>query len=428
MIKILREFMEKIRKLFKSDAIGGILIIMACFLALIFKNSPLIDFYDSFVNFKMGMMFGEYSLSLTIHHWANDGLMALFFFYIGLEVKREILVGELSSPSRVALPIIGGLGGIIFPALAFILITWGDSFSMLGWAIPTVSDTALAVGVLLLLGSKIPPSIRIFLLLLAIIDDIAVVIIIAVFYSGDVNFHLLGIAGGLAFIMLILNLLKVNKKIFYIIPAVLMWFCFLKSGVHATLAGILAAVFIPLHPIKGYSMARDMEYKLHDVITFFVMPVFAFSNAGILITPEAISHLSHPVSVAIMVGLLLSKPLGIFIASFATIKFGISKLPVGANYIQFFGLCVLTGIGMSMSLFICEIAYKGTNIFYSAEKLAILIASFVAAVVGFMIMKVGIKYQAERLVSVDNSADDKEKMEEAKMAIEQEKLKEIDIG
>lgn len=420
--------MEKIKKLLKSDAIGGILIIMACFLALIFKNSSLVQFYDSFIHFEVGMMLGDYSLKLDIHHWANDGLMALFFFYIGLEVKREILVGELSSPSRVALPVIGGIGGIVFPAIVFIIITWGDSFSMLGWAIPTVSDTALAVGVLLLLGSKIPPSIRIFLLLLAIIDDIAVVIIIAVFYSGDVNFGLLGMAGVLAFFMLILNLLKVNKKFFYIIPAVIMWFFFLESGVHATLAGILSAVFIPLHPIKGYSMSRDMENRLHNVITYFVMPVFAFSNAGILITTEAINHLIYPVSIGIIVGLLFAKPLGIFIASAIIIKLGISKLPFGANYIHFFGLCVLTGIGMSMSLFIGEIAYKGSNIFYSAEKLAILIASFTAAVFGFVIMKLGIKYAKEKLISIDHDINDKMKMQEAKRAIEQENLKEINIG
>ncbi|NLY04129.1 MAG: Na+/H+ antiporter NhaA [Campylobacter sp.] len=418
--------MGRIKRLFKSEAIGGILIITACILALIFKNSPLVDAYDSFINFKLGLIFGEYELIHATHGWANDGLMAIFFFYIGLEVKREIMVGELSSPSRVALPIIGGIGGIVTPAIVFLLITWGNSFAMRGWAIPTVSDTALAVGVLLLLGSKIPPSLRIFLLLLAIIDDIAVVFIIAIFYSANVSLVLLGVAGVIALIMLAMNLLNVSKKTPYLIALFFMWLCFLESGVHATLGGILASIFIPLKPIKGYSVARDLENRLYGLITYFVMPVFAFSNAGILITNEAISHLLHPVSIGIIVSLLVAKPVGIFLFSRVIIKVGISKLPIGANFMQFFGLCMLTGVGMSMSLFMCEIAYRGSTLFHSADRLSILIASFIAAVTGYAIMFIGEKNARAKIESHDLEA--KEKMMEAKKAIEEENLKEVSIG
>ena len=246
--------MERLGRFLKHESIGGILIIMATFLALVCQNTILTEFYNDFLRLKAGITVEDFKIVKPIILWVNDGLMALFFFYIGLEVKREILVGELSSPDRVALPLVGGLGGVIVPALVFAAFTYGDSFAMRGWAIPTVSDTAFAVGVLLLLGSKVPPSLRIFLLLLAIIDDICAVVIIAIFYTSELSNYALIMAGVLIVILIILNLLKVNKKFFYIVIGLLLWTAFLQSGVHTTIAGIIAAIFIPLKPIHGYSM------------------------------------------------------------------------------------------------------------------------------------------------------------------------------
>lgn len=416
--------MERLGRFLKHESIGGILIIMATFLALICQNTILTEFYNDFLRLKAGIMVEDFKIVKPIILWVNDGLMSLFFFYIGLEVKREILVGELSSPDRVALPLVGGLGGVIVPALAFAAFTYGDSFAMRGWAIPTVSDTAFAVGVLLLLGSKVPPSLRIFLLLLAIIDDICAVVIIAIFYTSELSNYALIMAGVLVGILIILNLLKVNKKFFYIVTGLLLWTAFLQSGVHTTIAGIIAAIFIPLKPIHGYSMLRDIENKLGGFITYFVMPLFAFVNAGIPLTSDAFNHLIHPVSLGIIVGLVIAKPLGIYGFSYVIIKFGVSKLPSGANLMQFFGLCVLTGIGASMSLFICSIAYHDSNIFHYAEKFAILIASFIAAIAGYFVMKIGYKYQKEREILKEDDYLLAQKAKEAQKVLEEQKLKE----
>lgn len=417
--------MEAVKRFFKHESIGGILIIAGTVLALLFQNSFLTDWYNSFVNFEIGIKFGDYTLIKTILLFVNDGFMALFFFYIGLEVKREILIGELSSPSRVALPLIGGLGGVVIPASVFAIFTFGDPFAMRGWAIPTVSDTAFAVGVLLLLSSKVPPSLRMFLLLLAIIDDVCVVLIIAIFYTNELLYTALIVASILIGIFIVLNLLKVNKKIFYIATALFLWFAFLESGVHSTIAGIIAAIFIPLKPIHGYSMLNDIEKQLKGFITYFVMPLFAFVNAGIPLTMDAFNHLIHPVSLGIFFGLVMAKPIGIYMASYVIIKAKISKLPVGANHIQFFGLCMLTGIGASMSLFICSIAYHNSDMFHYAEKLAILIASFVAATLGFIIMRIGYMYQNKKGVLKGNDIHIvEERVKEAQKILEEERLKE----
>ncbi|NLK67024.1 MAG: Na+/H+ antiporter NhaA [Campylobacteraceae bacterium] len=416
--------MEAVKRFFKNESIGGILIIAGTFLALLFANSFLSEFYDNYRNFEIGVKFGDYTLTKTMLLIVNDGFMALFFFYIGLEVKREVLVGQLSSPSRVALPVVGGIGGIVAPALVFIAFTYGDAFAMRGWAIPTVSDTAFAVGILLLLGSRVPPSLRMFLLLLAIIDDVCVVFIIAVFYTTELSYTALSIAAGLTAILLVLNLLKVNKKAYYIITSLLLWLAFLESGVHPTIAGIVASAFIPLKPIRGYSMLNDIEKRLGGFITYFVMPVFAFTNAGMALNADAFNHLIHPVSLGIFFGLVVAKPVGIYIASYFIIKGGVSKLPEGANSIQFFGLCVLTGIGASMSLFIGTIAYGDSDAFHYAEKLSILIASFVAAVLGFIIMKIGFAYQDKRAALKEDHDRDiaEERVREAKEAISQATL------
>ncbi|QKF71891.1 Na+/H+ antiporter NhaA [Campylobacter geochelonis] len=379
--------MKKLQALLRHDAIGGILIITATILALICQNTILTDFYNELLRTESGFVIGEYKVIKPILLWVNDGLMAVFFFAIGLEIKKEIMIGELSTPSKVALPVIGGIGGVVVPSLIFVAFTFSDPFLVKGWAIPTVSDTAFALGILLLLGSRVPPSLRLFLLLLAIIDDICAVVIIAIFYTGELSNFALYMAGVAFVIMAVLNILKVNKPLFYFAAGAFMWVAFLESGVHSTIAGIVASLFIPLKPIKGYRMLIGIEHSLKGVITYFIMPVFAFVNAGIALNSQAFLGLLHPVSLGIIFGLLIGKPVGIFIFSYAAIKLKLSNLPTGSNFKQFLGLGFLTGIGASMSLFIDSIAYEDSDLFVYADKLAILIASFLAAFIGWFILR-----------------------------------------
>ncbi|MCI6989244.1 MAG: Na+/H+ antiporter NhaA [Campylobacter sp.] len=378
--------MGRLRNFFHSESAGGVLIIIATVLALFCQNTFLSGFYNDFLRTEAGFVLNEHSVIKPIILWVNDGLMALFFFNIGLEVKKEIMVGELSSARKVALPVIGGAGGVIVPALVFLLFTHQDPFWARGWAIPTVSDTAFAVGVLLLLGSRIPVALKLFLLLLAIIDDICAVVAIAIFYTSELSNAALQLAGIATLILALLNLLKVNKTIWYLMAGIFLWLAFLESGVHSTIAGIVASIFIPLKPINGYSMLEDVMESLHGFITFFVMPIFAFVNAGVALTGDAFANLLHPVSLGILTGLLIAKPIGIFSFSYVAIKLKLCSLPRATSYIQFFGLCVLTGIGASMSLFIASIAYADSDEFHYAEKIAILLASFIAAIVGWFIL------------------------------------------
>lgn len=376
-----------IKKIINNEATGGILIIIATILALVFQNTILSSFYNDFLKLNSGIVVGEYKIIKPVILWVNDGLMALFFFYIGLEVKREILIGELSTPSKVALPVIGGIGGVIIPAIIFILLNLGDSFALKGWAIPIVSDTAFAIGILLLLKSKFPPALKTFLLLLAIIDDVIAVMIIAFFYTAELSTLALILASIATCILIYFNIKKTNSPLPYIILGLFLWLFFLESGVHSTIAGVITAFFIPLETKNKTMLLNKIEHSLHPWVTFFIMPIFAFVNAGIALTQEAFQALFHSVPIGIILGLLIGKPLGIFGFSYLAIKFNITKLPKDTNYSQFFGLCVLTAIGASMSLFISSIAYEHSDVYNYADKLAILIASFVAAIAGYLIIR-----------------------------------------
>lgn len=299
------------------------------------------------------------------------------------------MIGALSSLKAVALPLIGGLGGVIVPALIFIALNFGDEFALAGWAIPTVSDTAFAVGILLLLGSRVPSSLKTFLLLLAIIDDICAVIIVAIFYTSELSDFALYMALIVILSLFALNFLKVNKIGFYVVAGVLLWVSFLESGIHSTIAGIIASAFIPLREIHGVSLAKTMLNSLKNIMTFGVMPIFAFVNSGITLSAQAFANLAHPVSLGIIAGLVLGKPLGVFAFSYLAIKFGSCELPGGSNFRQFLGLGCLTGIGANMSLFIDAVAFGESGAFFYADKLAILIASFASAIIGFKILHAG---------------------------------------
>ncbi|WP_086304209.1 Na+/H+ antiporter NhaA [Campylobacter devanensis] len=373
-----------IKTFVKHESFSGVLLIIATILALVFQNGILSHFYQEILRSEFSIGFREFTLAKPLILWVNDGLMAVFFFVVGLELKREIVEGELSNPRQIALPIIGALGGVICPALIFWGFNYSDEFAIRGWAIPTATDIAFALGVLMLLGNRVPSSLKIFLLTLAIIDDLCAIVIIALFYTTELSTTSLGISFICLIILFILNRLKVNKKSIFLLFTLILWFSVLKSGVHATIAGVLAAFFIPMRDSAGTSMLKDLEKDLHGVTSYFILPVFAFVNAGVSLAGVDPKQLINSVGMGIFFGLFFGKQFGVFLFSFIFIKLGFAKLPEGSNWLQFYGVCILTGIGFTMSLFVGALAYNDSPIFYHADKLAILLASFVAGVVGYI--------------------------------------------
>ncbi|WP_086296246.1 Na+/H+ antiporter NhaA [Campylobacter devanensis] len=373
-----------IKTFVKHESFGGVLLIIATILALVFQNGILSHFYQEILRSEFSIGFREFTLAKPLILWVNDGLMAVFFFVVGLELKREIVEGELSNPRQIALPIIGALGGVICPALIFWGFNYSDEFAIRGWAIPTATDIAFALGVLMLLGKRVPSSLKIFLLTLAIIDDLCAIVIIALFYTTELSTTSLGISFICLIILFVLNRLKVNKKSIFLLFTLILWFSVLKSGVHATIAGVLAAFFIPMRDSAGTSMLKDLEKDLHGVTSYFILPVFAFVNAGVSLAGVDPKQLINSVGMGIFFGLFFGKQFGVFLFSFIFIKLGFAKLPEGSNWLQFYGVCILTGIGFTMSLFVGALAYNDSPVFYHADKLAILLASFVAGVVGYI--------------------------------------------
>lgn len=373
-----------IKTFVKHESFGGVLLIIATILALVFQNGILSHFYQEILRSEFSVGFREFTLAKPLILWVNDGLMAVFFFVVGLELKREIVEGELSNPRQIALPIIGALGGVICPALIFWGFNYSDEFAIRGWAIPTATDIAFALGVLMLLGNRVPSSLKIFLLTLAIIDDLCAIVIIALFYTTELSTTSLGISFICLIILFILNRLKVNKKSIFLLFTLILWFSVLKSGVHATIAGVLAAFFIPMRDSAGTSMLKDLEKDLHGVTSYFILPIFAFVNAGVSLAGVDPKQLINSVGMGIFFGLFFGKQFGVFLFSFIFIKLGFAKLPEGSNWLQFYGVCILTGIGFTMSLFVGALAYNDSPAFYHADKLAILLASFVAGVVGYI--------------------------------------------
>jgi len=375
----------------KKESSAGILLIFVTISALFLQNSFLSHFYTSFLHTPVEIRFGELQIAKPLLLWVNDGLMAIFFFLIGLEVKREVMQGHLSSLKQVTLPAIAALGGMMIPALIFIAFNKGESFAMNGWAIPTATDIAFALGILSLLGSRVPPSLKIFLLALAIIDDLGAIVIIALFYTSDLSTLSISIAGVSLVILFIMNRMKVAIKSAYIIVGIVLWVSVLKSGVHATLAGVALAFMIPLSSTdkqgESFSMLKEMEQDLHRWVIFVILPLFAFVNAGIDLKGLAPSQLLDPVPFGIMFGLFLGKQIGVFGFSWLAIKTGIASLPKESNWLLLYGVSVLTGIGFTMSLFIDSLAYNDTQIYNYADKLAVLLGSLFSAVIGYIILR-----------------------------------------
>ena len=382
---------RKIAVFLASDSSGGILLIIATFLALLFANSPLSSFYESFLHIPMEIRIGSLHLSKTLHHWINDGLMVIFFMLIGLEVKREILEGHLSSVSKVALPAIAAIGGIVFPALIYTYFNQGDATAMRGWAIPTATDIAFALGILSLLGNRVPLSLKVFLLALAIIDDLGAIVIIALFFTVKISTISITIASIALMILILFNYFKIAKMSLYYAVGIVLWVSVLQSGVHATLAGVAFAFTIPLYAKdnKGvtYSPLKILEHGLHGWVTFFILPLFAFVNAGIDMRDLSITQMAGTVPMGIFFGLFIGKQLGVFGLSWLAIKLKLAPMPQGSNWLMLYGVSVLTGIGFTMSLFVDTLAFTDDRLFAYTDKLSILLATLFSAVIGYLIIR-----------------------------------------
>ncbi len=380
-----------IEEFIKKESSSGILLIFVTLLALLLQNSFLSDFYTHFLHLPVQVTFGAFGVAKPLLLWVNDGLMAIFFFLVGLEVKREVLEGELSSKEQVILPLIAALGGMIVPALIFIFFNQKDAFAMQGWAIPTATDIAFALGILSLLGKRVPVSLKIFLMALAIIDDLGAIVIIALFYTGDLSLISLVVALLCLGVLVLFNKFNVTKKAAYILVGIILWLSVLKSGVHATLAGVILAFTIPLYSLdkqqKRFSMLKEMEYDLHYWVAFFILPLFAFVNAGVDLKGLEVSAIFSDVSLGIMLGLFLGKQLGVFGFSLIAIKLKLAILPQGATFKQLYGVAILTGIGFTMSLFVNSLAYNDSNAFHYADKLAILLGSFTSGIIGYLFLR-----------------------------------------
>ncbi len=373
--------------LFKHEAAGGILLVAAAALALMLDNSRFAWTSEALLRTRLGVRLGDFTLDKPLLLWINDGLMAVFFFLVGLEIKRELLVGELSTRQQAALPVIGACGGMILPALIYMLINMTNPAAWNGWAIPTATDIAFAMGVLALLGRRAPPALKVFLLALAIIDDLGAIIIIALFYTSELSFLSLGLAAVGICVLAALNALSVTRIAPYVLTGIFIWVCVLKSGVHATLAGVVVALAVPFH-VEGEegSPLERLEHNIEPWVLFGVMPLFAFANAGVSLAGLSWAHLFSPAPLGIALGLIVGKTVGIFGAAWAAVHWGYATKPAGVSGEQMLGVAMLGGIGFTMSLFIGMLAFPDPA--YAAPlRVGVLAGSLVSALMGYLVLR-----------------------------------------
>jgi NhaA family Na+:H+ antiporter len=378
MLKSLVRFMQ-------MESAGGIVLAVAAILALIVSNSPLSHWYQYFVNLPFEVRIGGDLLVLAKPFvvWVNDLWMAVFFFLVGLEIKREMLAGELASVRQAMLPAVAAVGGMLVPALIYATLNWGDAIALRGWAIPTATDIAFALGVLMLLGPRVPPSLKVFLTAVAIIDDLGAIIVIALFYTADLSTSMLALAALGALLLYALNRCRVMSVAPYVVVGAVVWLCILKSGVHATLAGVITALAVPLRGEDGSTPLASAEHRLHPWVAFLVLPMFAFVNAGVSLQGVSISTLAEAVPLGIAAGLIVGKAVGVFGAAWLVVKLTGASFPKGASLRQFFAVCVLCGIGFTMSLFIGGLAFEGQGEHYIVQlKLGVLGGSLIAGLLG----------------------------------------------
>ena len=372
-----------------SEVQAGLLLMLATAVALLLANSGGVNFYEALLSVPVQVRIGALDINKSLLLWINDGLMAMFFLMVGLEIKREVIHGHLSSLRQLALPGFAAVGGMVVPALIYASLNWHDPVLLQGWAIPSATDIAFALGVLALLGSRVPPALKAFVLALAVMDDLGAVIIIALFYTSQLSVLSLTVAAAATAVLILLNVLGVRRIAVYMVVGVVLWVSVLKSGVHATLAGVVIALAMPVrHDADGHSPAENLEHALQPWVAFFIVPVFAFANAGVSLQGIGMDVLGNSVFQGIFLGLVLGKQLGIFAFSWLCIRLGWATLPDNTSYRQLYGAAVLCGIGFTMSLFISSLAFQhsGSSV-ELVDRLAVLLASLFAAVLGYGILR-----------------------------------------
>ncbi|MEG3617035.1 Na+/H+ antiporter NhaA [Magnetovibrio sp. PR-2] len=369
-----------------KETLGGVLLMMAALAALLVSNSPLTGYYVALFDTPVSMSAGPLSIDKPLLLWVNDGLMAIFFFFVGLEIKREVLEGKLSSRDKAALPLVAAVGGMVVPALFYLAINAATPENLGGWAIPAATDIAFALGILALLGPAVPPVLKVLLLGIAIIDDLGAILAIALFYTADLSTQSLAI-GGLGFLVLLaLNFFGVKRIAPYVLIGLIVWVGVLKSGVHATLAGVLIALTVPMRDDEGNSPLTDVEHALFPWVSYFIMPVFAFANAGVSLAGLSFADLFTPVPLGIALGLFIGKQLGVMSLIWISVKAGLARLPDGVSWRETYGVACLTGIGFTMSLFIGTLAFDSPDQL-NAVRLGVLMGSLASGALGFVVLR-----------------------------------------
>ena len=379
-------FRSVIRDFLKLESSSGILLLIAAIIALILSNSFLSENFSHFLHLDISFGINLSFFPKSILHWINDGLMVIFFFVIGLEIKKEFIEGELSMPSQAALPIIAAVGGMAVPAIFYIIFNINEPDTLRGWAIPSATDIAFSLGVLSLLGSRVPTSLKIFLAALAIIDDLGAIMIIALFYSSGTELLPFLIILLTLFFLYLCNKNNIQFIWIYIVLGIFLWIFIQEAGIHATISGILLAIFIPhTKTTKQESLLTSLENRLHPWVAYLIMPLFALANAGVYLGDVSLNTLLKPIPLGVMSGLFLGKQIGVFLTTYVLIKMGYARLPSGASWIQMYGVAILTGIGFTMSLFIGNLAFE-SEIFISQMKIGVLVGSFLSAVLGYLLL------------------------------------------
>ena len=377
---------------FKLEAASGLILLIAAILALLVSNSNLSELYFEILEKYLFIGINEFGLKLSVHHWINDALMAIFFFFVTLEIKREFIQGELSNIKQALLPIIAAVGGMVVPALFYIVINFGNSETINGWAIPSATDIAFSLGILSLLGSRVPVSLKIFLTALAIIDDLGAILIIAFFYSGDLSIPYLSLILISYIILLILNKFSIKIFIPYLIVGLCMWFFTYKSGIHATIAGVLLATTIP-HRLKkhDFSLLVKIEHGISPYVAFIIMPIFAFANAGVNLDGLSLSSLLSPVPLGILLGLFFGKQIGVLLFFYVSVKLKFADMPNNSNWLSIYGVSILTGIGFTMSLFVGNLAFIENTQYIDGVKIGVLSGSLLSTIFGYFILIISAK-------------------------------------
>ena len=377
---------------FKLESASGLVLLFAAIVALVISNSALAELYFTTLNKYLFIGINNFGLKLSVIHWINDALMAIFFFFVTLEIKREFLQGELSNIKQALLPIIAAVGGMLVPALIYVYINFGDSETLNGWAIPSATDIAFSLGVLSLLGKRVPLSLKVFLTALAIIDDLGAIVIIALFYSGDLSIKYLTLMLLAFIILLVINKFNIKKFLPYLIIGIFLWDFTHNSGIHATIAGVLLAMTIPHRKKeKDFSLLLKIEHAISPYVAFGIMPLFAFANAGVSLEGLSFASLLNKVPLGILLGLFVGKQLGVFVFSYVSIKLKIAQMPNNSNWIKLYGVGILTGIGFTMSLFVGNLAFVDNIQYMDGVKIGVLTGSLLSTLIGYFLLLVSEK-------------------------------------